>query len=219
MVNKLITKGVIMKTLSNIIILSALLANFAFANDLLARLSNGAVSDNSIGVKILSLDEMKEVRGGYAVTTIRISQNELAALAVPDFENELGWEIKNGQIDLEQTMKNDRGLCQMGSTQCYSNSATKKHLWQSQKRLQEFTNALDGSNPLYTALGFSVKRNVGFNRTGKFVYFSYGVVAVNRFDGSIRNVTNSVTLNNNIIINELKRNYKDRLESALGGLR
>ncbi|EOH8686002.1 hypothetical protein ACMDVX_000629 [Campylobacter upsaliensis] len=205
--------------LFSVIALGALLANFAFANDLLAKLSNGAVSDNSVGVKILSLDEMKEVRGGYAVATIRISQNELAALAVPDFENELGWEIKNGQIDLEQTMKNDRGLCQMGSTQCYSNSATKKHLWQSQKRLQEFTNALDGSNPLYTALGFSVKRNVGFNRTGKFVYFSYGVVAVNRFDGSIRNVTNSVTLNNNVIINELKRNYKDRLESALGGLR
>ncbi len=205
--------------LFSVIALSALLANFAFANDLLAKLSNGAVSDNSVGVKILSLDEMKEVRGGYAVATIRISQNELAALAVPDFENELGWEIKNGQINLEQTMKNDRGLCQMGSTQCYSNSATKKHLWQSQKRLQEFTNALDGSNHLYTALGFSVKRNVGFNRAGKFVYFSYGVVAVNRFDGSIRNVTNSATLNNNIIINELKRNYKDRLESALGGLR
>ncbi|MCR2062974.1 hypothetical protein [Campylobacter helveticus] len=207
------------KKLFSIVALSALLANFAFANDLLAKLSNGAVSDNSVGVKILSLDEMKEVRGGYAVATIRISQNELAALAVPDFENELGWEIKNGQINLEQTMKNDRGLCQMGSTQCYSNSATKKHLWQSQKRLQEFTNALDGSNPLYTALGFSVKRNVGFNRAGKFVYFSYGVVAVNRFDGNIRNVTNSATLNNNIIINELKRNYKDRLESALGGLR
>ncbi|MEB2806840.1 hypothetical protein Q9Q60_02775 [Campylobacter upsaliensis] len=208
-----------LKKLFSVIALSALLVSFSFANDLLAKLSNGAVSDNSVGVKVLSLDEMKEVRGGYAVTTIRISQNELATLAVPDFENELGWEIKNGQIDLEQTMKNDRGLCQMGSTQCYSNSATKKHLWQSQKRLQEFTNALDGSNPLYTALGFSVKRNVGFNRAGKFVYFSYGVVAVNRFDGSIRNVTNSATLNNNIIINELKRNYKDRLENALGGLR
>ncbi|SMC24766.1 hypothetical protein SAMN02745125_01925 [Campylobacter helveticus] len=54
-----------MKTLSNIIILSALLINFSFANDLLAKLSNGAVSDNSVGVKILSLDEMKEVKGGY----------------------------------------------------------------------------------------------------------------------------------------------------------
>ncbi|EAH5668240.1 hypothetical protein EI906_08435 [Campylobacter coli] len=208
-----------MKKIFALLALTSLLTSSVFAEDFLAKVSNGVLSDTSPGVKELSLDEMKEVKGGYAVTTIRISQNELAALAVPDFENELGWEIKNGQIDLEQTMKNDRGLCQMGSTQCYSNSATKKHLWQSQKRLQEFTNALDGSNPLYTALGFSVKRNVGFNRAGKFVYFSYGVVAVNRFDGSIRNVTNSATLNNNVIINELKRNYKDRLESALGGLR
>ena len=208
-----------LKKLTSSLILGSLLASSAFAEDFLAKLTKGALSDTSPGVKELSLEEMKQVKGGYAVTTIRISQNELAALAVPDFENELGWEIKNGQIDLKQTMKNDRGLCQMGSTQCYSNSATKKHLWQSQKRLQEFTQALDGSNPLYTALGFSVKRNIGFNRAGKFVYFSYGVVAVNRFDGSIRNVTNSATLKNNVIINELKRNYKDRLENDLGGLR
>ncbi len=65
-----------MKTLSNIIILSALLINFSFANDLLAKLSNGAVSDNSQGVKALSLDEMKEVKGGYA------AQNRMAPFLV-----------------------------------------------------------------------------------------------------------------------------------------
>ncbi|WP_270980013.1 hypothetical protein [Campylobacter helveticus] len=51
--------------LFSVIALGALLVSFSFANDLLAKLSNGAVSDNSVGVKILSLDEMKEVRGGY----------------------------------------------------------------------------------------------------------------------------------------------------------
>ncbi|WP_426708876.1 hypothetical protein [Campylobacter coli] len=65
-----------MKTLSNIIILSALLINFSFANDLLAKLSNGAVSDNSQGVKALSLDEMKQVKGGYA------AQNRMAPFLV-----------------------------------------------------------------------------------------------------------------------------------------
>ncbi|HEG0343081.1 TPA: hypothetical protein SB342_001853 [Campylobacter coli] len=65
-----------MKTLSNIIILSALLINFSFANDLLAKLSNGAVSDNSQGVKALSLDEMKQVKGGYA------AQNRMALFLV-----------------------------------------------------------------------------------------------------------------------------------------
>ncbi|EIE1466007.1 hypothetical protein KHU38_001442 [Campylobacter upsaliensis] len=53
--------------LFSVIALSALLVSFSFANDLLAKLSNGAVSDNSVGVKILSLDEMKEVRGGYGL--------------------------------------------------------------------------------------------------------------------------------------------------------
>ncbi|HEE9620699.1 TPA: hypothetical protein R8E66_001837 [Campylobacter coli] len=65
-----------MKTLSNIIILSALLINFSFANDLLAKLSNGAVSDNSQGVKALNFDEMKEVKGGYA------AQNRMAPFLV-----------------------------------------------------------------------------------------------------------------------------------------
>ncbi|EAH5496118.1 hypothetical protein P8K93_001956 [Campylobacter coli] len=65
-----------MKTLSNIIILSALLINFSFANDPLAKLSNGAVSDNSQGVKALSLDEMKQVKGGYA------AQNRMAPFLV-----------------------------------------------------------------------------------------------------------------------------------------
>nr|WP_321148593.1 hypothetical protein [Campylobacter coli] len=56
--------------------LSALLINFSFANDLLAKLSNGAVSDNSQGVKALSLDEMKQVKGGYA------AQNRMAPFLV-----------------------------------------------------------------------------------------------------------------------------------------
>ena len=50
--------------LFSIVALSALLVSFSFANDLLAKLSKGAVSDNSVGVKVLSLDEMKEVKGG-----------------------------------------------------------------------------------------------------------------------------------------------------------
>ncbi|EHV1024130.1 hypothetical protein KZ887_001909 [Campylobacter coli] len=50
--------------------------NFSFANDLLAKLSNGAVSDNSQGVKALSLDEMKQVKGGYA------AQNRMAPFLV-----------------------------------------------------------------------------------------------------------------------------------------
>ncbi|WP_212741819.1 hypothetical protein [Campylobacter sp. MIT 12-5580] len=39
-------------------------ASFANANDILAKVSNGMVSDTSAGVKVLSLEEEKQVVGG-----------------------------------------------------------------------------------------------------------------------------------------------------------
>ncbi|HEB9288076.1 TPA: hypothetical protein RZK20_001778 [Campylobacter coli] len=52
------------KKLLSVVALGALFASSAFAEDILAKVSNGAISDNSAGVKVLSLDEMKEVKGG-----------------------------------------------------------------------------------------------------------------------------------------------------------
>lgn len=53
------------KKLLSVVALSALLSSSAFAEDILAKVSNGVISDNSAGVKVLNLDEMKEVKGGY----------------------------------------------------------------------------------------------------------------------------------------------------------
>ncbi|QDQ35325.1 hypothetical protein E5V15_02920 [Campylobacter jejuni] len=53
------------KKLLSVVALGALISSSAFAEDILAKVSNGAISDNSAGVKVLSLDEMKEVKGGY----------------------------------------------------------------------------------------------------------------------------------------------------------
>ncbi|TKX31209.1 hypothetical protein [Campylobacter aviculae] len=52
------------KKLLSITTLGALLASSAFGDDFLAKVSNGALSDNSAGVKVLSLNEMKDVKGG-----------------------------------------------------------------------------------------------------------------------------------------------------------
>ncbi|EOI2270210.1 TPA: hypothetical protein SAY82_001828 [Campylobacter jejuni] len=52
------------KKLLSVVALGALLSSSAFAEDILAKVSNGAISDNSAGVKVLNLDEMKEVKGG-----------------------------------------------------------------------------------------------------------------------------------------------------------
>lgn len=68
------------KKLASSLILGSLLASSAFARDFLAKVSNGALSDNSQGVKALNLDEMKQVKGGYSVVPI-INGTEMYAIA------------------------------------------------------------------------------------------------------------------------------------------
>ena len=46
-------------------VISAILTSGAFGADLLASVTNGKISDNSPSVKVLSLDEAKQVKGGY----------------------------------------------------------------------------------------------------------------------------------------------------------
>ena len=46
-------------------VISAILSVNADAADLLASVTNGKISDNSPGVKVLSLEEAKQVKGGY----------------------------------------------------------------------------------------------------------------------------------------------------------
>lgn len=53
-----------LKKLASSLILGSLLVNSAFAGDFLAKVSNGAINDNSQGIKALNLDEMKQIVGG-----------------------------------------------------------------------------------------------------------------------------------------------------------
>ncbi|ELL0791468.1 bacteriocin [Campylobacter upsaliensis] len=200
--------------LFSIVALSALLANFAFANDLLAKLSNGAVSDNSVGVKVLSLDEMKEVRGGYLTVPIKLSNNEIGMLAVTTinahdagvhFGSRDGSEIKydkNGNY-----VPSKSGLCGIGVAYCNAPSSAK---------LQEYMQV--AGDPVLNALGYTVKRQIKTSNLGKpYVLFTYGVVVYNYSSNTVYRVNSSMVLNHNIIIKELAKNYKEQMENALGG--
>ena len=49
-------------------VISAILTSGAFGADLLAKLTNGKISDNSPSVKVLNLKEAKQVKGGYEIS-------------------------------------------------------------------------------------------------------------------------------------------------------
>ena len=66
------------------IFLVASLASSLFSADLLASLTNGKVSDNSPGVKVLSLEEAKQVTGGYCLT--KYTRNIVDNIVYNNFE-------------------------------------------------------------------------------------------------------------------------------------
>ena len=100
----------ILKAFFKLTLLSALLTSFSLADDFLAKLTNGALSDNLAGVKVLSEEEASQVVGGYQVKfyTLRdtnlwnVSVSEMVAVIIPDYYNE----IRLG------------GLCGMGVSDC-----------------------------------------------------------------------------------------------------
>ncbi|WP_232364892.1 hypothetical protein [Campylobacter aviculae] len=69
------------KKLLSVATLGALLASSAFADDFLVKVSNGALSDNSAGVKVLNLNEMKDVKGGYLIQAKHNNINEYYVIA------------------------------------------------------------------------------------------------------------------------------------------
>ncbi|NDJ27836.1 hypothetical protein DMB95_07040 [Campylobacter sp. MIT 12-8780] len=61
--------------------LALVLANSAFSDDFLARVSKGNLSDHSVGVKKLNLEEMKEVKGGYYPVEVMCGASQCFAFA------------------------------------------------------------------------------------------------------------------------------------------
>ena len=83
--------------------------------------------------------------------------------------------------------------------------------------LETATNSL--SAPFRQFLGYSVTRNIGFNKSGAYTYFTYKVITYDTNLRTYHNITSSQLLNNNAIIKELAQKYKSTFENILGGLR
>ncbi|WP_416860735.1 hypothetical protein [Helicobacter ganmani] len=70
-----------LKKILSIAVMSSLFSSGALAEDLLAKITNGALSDTSKGVRLLSAEEEKQVVGGYVVADFG-SGNEWYGIAL-----------------------------------------------------------------------------------------------------------------------------------------
>ncbi|EOG9269700.1 hypothetical protein ACLK9J_001717, partial [Campylobacter coli] len=169
-----------------------------FAGDFLAKLTKGALSDTSPGVKELSLEEMKQVKGGYVVEFefFKDRRNLTSEVyAIVDFT----------QYELENLNK---GLCGAGEDKCQNPSRDRLFAW-----LQVSANSPADYRPVY-----KVKRQIKYSNLGQpYVLFTYGVAVYNVNNGQIYQYNSSPMLNNNRIIREFAHQYKSVIEDAMGG--
>ncbi|ASE85813.1 hypothetical protein ACT6CY_07180 [Campylobacter jejuni] len=187
-----------MKKIFALLALTSLLTSSVFAEDFLAKLTKGALSDTSPGVKELSLEEMKQVKGGYVVEfeffkDRRNLTSEVYAIA---------------EITLEERKNLDKGLCGAGEDKCQNPSRDRLFAW-----LQVSANSPADYHPVY-----KVKRQIKHSNLGQpYVLFTYGVAVYNVNNGQIYQYNSSPMLNNNRIIREIAHQYKSVIEDAMGG--
>ncbi|ECT4365624.1 hypothetical protein F2M85_08920 [Campylobacter coli] len=191
-------KGFSMKKIFALLALTSLLTNSVFAEDFLAKLTKGALSDTSPGVKELSLEEMKEVKGGYLVRFkfFKDRPNLISEVyAIADFSE---YELSNL----------NKGLCGAGEDKCQNPSRDRLFAW-----LQVSANSPADYRPVYKA-----KRQIKYSNLGQpYVLFTYGVAVYNVNNGQIYQYNSSPMLNNNRIIREFAHQYKSVIEDAMGG--
>ncbi|ULO02252.1 hypothetical protein AVANS_1646 [Campylobacter sp. RM5004] len=186
------------KTLK-VLSLVAILGLSANANDLLADISKGAISDSSLGVKVLNPEQMSEVRGGYILSSVLQYNGMAFVLAIPHPITELGVDTSN---------LSSHGLCPLGQLQCYANPTTREHIDRNQGRYVDYISALGGRTAKDHVLLYGIKNtNVGNGVMAPTTHVyavknEYLYMPEYWFDNE---VTNSFQLEYNQVLREIKQ--------------
>ena len=197
--------------MKNFLFLSFLVASLAsslFATDgadFLASVTNGKLSDNSPGVKVLSLEEAKQVKGGYNLILDNISNNELIVY------------IKmSDPKDTENYLK-DMFLLYPNIEDVLSGKATKLQksafAIEYSKAIAELSTSLTA--PFQQGLGYTVKYEQKISNGVKYDLFTYGVATYDSRLNTFHKINSSNVLNNNLIIKQLRDAFKSDLEYRL----
>ena len=200
-----------LQTFFKLALAGALTASVSLADDFLAKVSKGALSDNSVGVKKLTQDEASKVVGGYLVASgvfsdyavggVRVTES--MAIAVPtDFELRTG------------------GICKMGvDTSCfipgsYDAYGEWKHYSTSIKRFNELMSATN-NDPRNKFIAFTIKRTI--NQSNPYrpsVYYTTGASLVGISGGKIYKINSSI--GSNEMIREMRSAYEQQLKREMG---
>ena len=194
--------------MKNFLFLSFLVASLAsslFGADLLASLTNGKISDNSPGVKVLSLEEAKQVKGGYNLILDNISNNELIVyIKMSDPKDR-----ENYLKDMFLLYPNIEDVLSGRATTLQKSAFAVEY----SKATSELSSSLNA--PFKQGLGYTVKYEQKISNGVKYDLFTYGVATYDSRLNTFHKINSSNVLNNNLIIKQLRDAFKSDLEYRL----
>ena len=191
-------------------VISAILSVNAFGADLLTSLTNGKISDNSPDVRVLSLEEAKQVKGGLLYSYVgKLNQNEMLVLVRP-FNK---YELNPNYDEIKNWTATSLTLTRIGQEYLSAISEIAPISYKNHKEIQNMIDYAMTQN-----IGYVVTRNISINRGQQYTYFTYKVVSYDDRLRTFHNLTTSNLLSNNQIIKTLSANFKTQFESQLGGL-
>ena len=184
-------------------VILAILASGAFAVDLLASLTKGKISDNSSGVKVLSLEEAKQVKGGYNIATLEnINTINLGG----------GATIKEAYaiIGLTDTELKNKALCTFGATKCSRSLTLNKN------RYNDFAKIADpNKNEIVVITGTMTTApiNYGFGIKSDKSQFSISAAVYVNKGGALTKLRNINTSNTTVkdAVNRTRNNLNQKL--------
>ena len=185
--------------------LVASLAGSLFGADLLASVTNGKLSDNSPGVKVLSLEEAKQVKGGYNLIFDNISNNELIVyIKMSDSKD-----TENYLKDMFLLYPNIEDVLSGRATTLQKSAFAIEY----SKAIAELSTSLNA--PFKQGLGYTVKYEQKISNGVKYDLFTYGVATYDSRLNTFHKINSSNVLNNNLIIKQLRDAFKSDLEYRL----
>ena len=184
-------------------VILAILASGAFGADLWSKLTNGKISDNSPCVKVLSLEEAKQVKGGYYISTLEnINTINLGG----------GATIKEAYaiIGLTDTELKNKTLCTFGATKCTGSSTFNK------SRYNDFAKIADpNKNEIVVITGTMTTTpiNYGFGIKSDKSQFSISAAVYVNNGGALTKLRNINTSNTTVkdAVNRTRNNLNQKL--------
>ena len=184
-------------------VILAILASGAFAVDLLASLTKGKISDNSPSVKMLSLDEAKQVKGGYNIATLEnINTINLGG----------GATIKEAYaiIGLTDTELKNKALCTFGATKCSRSLTLNKNKY---KDIAKIADPNKNEIVVITGTMTTTPINYGFGIKSDKSQFSISAAVYVNKGGALTKLRNINTSNTTVkdAVNRTRNNLNQKL--------